>query len=215
MSISDNVHEQKLMCLQKTMTNCRKCRDLVITRNLVVIGYGDLKATAFFIGEAPGRLGADKTGVPFTKDRSGKLLQRMLVMIGMNENDETSERPTLNNAYVTNLVRCNPLNSNGTNRSPTRNEISNCKEYLLNEIQLINPKILIPLGVNASKFFFGDKFKDYTFGRLIRHGNRYIFPLWHPAFVIRGGGRTRITEEKYAKYFVRLKKLVEVVSKST
>ena len=113
----------RLHKLANKIGSCDLCEELARNRTTIVNGYGDFQATALYIGEAPGVLGANITGVPFTRDRSGVLLQKMLHKIGMNKTDPRCERPVLKDAYITNIVRCNPRNKDKTNRTPTRREI--------------------------------------------------------------------------------------------
>lgn len=134
-------NHQLIENLNHTILNCNKCIDLTKTRNRIVCGYGDFHAKVLFIGEAPGRLGADITGVPFTRDRSGKLLQKMLRTIGMNLDNIESDNPNLIDAYITNIVRCNPRGERDTNRSPTSEEISNCSNFLEKEIHILETKV--------------------------------------------------------------------------
>ena len=93
----------------KFSRTCQRCPELAQNRRQIVHGYGDANADFLFIGEATGKNGADLTGVPFTRDRSGQRLQRLLIQLGLSqETDERCESPRLINCYVTNLVRCNP-----------------------------------------------------------------------------------------------------------
>lgn len=181
--------DTRLSDLKDTVKSCSLCKELVNSRSRIVNGYGDLHTYALYIGEAPGALGADITGVPFTRDRSGVFLQKMLYKIGMNKADPRSENPELRGAYITNIVRCNPRKRNSTNRTPTREEIQNCSDYLSKEIEIINPRIIVTLGLHASKRILGKQFKGKDFGKIRKLERCYVLPLWHPAFIIRGGGK--------------------------
>lgn len=200
--------KQKIHHLASKIETCIYCEELVKTRNQSVMGYGDFRADIFIIGEAPGRLGADITGVPFTKDRSGVFLQKMLCNIGLNESDPECIQPKLKRVYITNIVKCNPQAENGTNRSPKNEEISNCINYLENELEIVKPKLVVPLGLPASKLILGDDFNGKSFGKIIKKQKFSILPLWHPAFVIRGGGSQRMNEKKYSKYFNKITKYI-------
>jgi DNA polymerase len=132
--------------------DCRRCPALAANRNRVVGGYGAVPATVMFVGEAPGRHGADLTGVPFTRDRSGRRLQAILIRMGLSsESNPAAERPRLRGCYLTNVVRCNPPG----NRRPTASETAACLLYLLEEIAHVRPRILVPVGLLASQALMG------------------------------------------------------------
>jgi DNA polymerase len=200
-----NIQQLKLFNKIKT---CEMCKDLVASRSQSVTGYGDFDADIFIIGEAPGRLGADITGVPFTKDRSGVFLQKMLCMVGLNEGDPESTQPKLKDVYITNIVKCNPRKDDGTNRSPTNIEISNCMNHLEKELEIVKPRLVITLGLPCSKLILGKDFDGKDFGKIKKTENFLVLPLWHPAFIIRGGGIQKMNERKYVKYFQNIRKII-------
>jgi len=124
--------------------SCARCPALVASRSRIVHGYGDPSTRIVFVGEAPGRHGADRTGVPFSGDKSGRALQRMLIELGLCEEQQPSERPRLR-CFVTNLVRCCPP----ANRTPTPREQANCAAFLAAELEAIDPQIVVPIGLPA------------------------------------------------------------------
>ena len=133
---------------------CTRCPALVANRSRIAHGYGlngsEAPVRVLFIGEAPGYRGADRTGVPFTSDRSGVRLQRALIELGLSdETDPRQRRPRLR-CFVTNVVRCNPP----ANRTPRRAEIENCLPYLWQEIELVRPGIVVPIGNVAARALF-------------------------------------------------------------
>jgi len=129
---------------------CSRCPDLAANRRCIVHGYGPPNAKIVFVGEAPGYKGGDLTGVPFTRDRSGIRLQRLLIELGLSaETDPRVERPQLT-CFVTNAVRCNPP----SNRTPTQAEIGNCQSYLWQELSLLQPEIIVVLGNAAARDVF-------------------------------------------------------------
>jgi hypothetical protein len=81
-----------------------------------VPGDGTVPAAVVFVGLAPGRLGGDRTGIPFSGDRSGQLLRQMIARSG------------LERVFITNLVRCNPRDAEGRNRDPTPDEILSAED---------------------------------------------------------------------------------------
>ena len=129
---------------------CRRCPALVANRHRIVHGYGPLPGDGvpvLFVGEAPGTRGGDVTGVPFTRDRSGLRLQQILIRLGLSaETDPRVEAPRLR-CFVTNVVRCNPPG----NRAPSRAEIERCLPYLWQEIEIWQPRIVVPVGNVAAR----------------------------------------------------------------
>ncbi len=117
--------------------NCKKC-ELYKYRKNPVPGEGRRDAEIMFVGEAPGAR-EDETGRPFV-GAAGKLLTELLEKIGLKRED----------VYITNVVKCRPPN----NRDPTEEEIRACSPYLMKQIQLIKPKIIVALGRHAGRFLF-------------------------------------------------------------
>jgi len=171
---------------------CNKCPLLVKSRNSVVTGRGSNSAKIIFIGEAPSQNGSNKTLVPFLGDKSGFILRRLIEKYGINQYG----------LFFTNLVRCSPPK----NRAPTKIEISNCFSNLQQEINTIKPKIIVTLGRLATQQFLGKDIKiNQIQGKLIKHLGIWIFPLYHPAYVVRGG----ITKHEYSQSFSRLGMLIK------
>ena len=99
-----------------------------------------------FVGISAGKLGVLKTSVPFTKDSSGRLLQRCLGKLGWSESDEFSERPVLKDCWITNIVKGRILDEKGNNRLPTLKEIEYWWPTFDREIQTVNPERILALG---------------------------------------------------------------------
>lgn len=118
---------------------CTRCPALVASRRRIVHGYGDVTSGIVFIGEAPGRHGADQTGIPFWGDRSGRVLRRILVQVGL-ASDETAG--AVLRCFVTNAVRCCPPG----NRTPAPGEVRACAEWLHTELDAIKPRLIVPVG---------------------------------------------------------------------
>jgi len=207
--IKSGSNQNKSKQLSKKIKSCELCEDLVKSRSQSVSGYGDFNANIFIIGEAPGRLGADVTGVPFTKDRSGVFLQKMLGQIGLNLSEPDCVNPKLKGVYITNIVKCNPQTESGTNRSPKNEEIDNCMSYLEKELDIVKPRLVITLGLPSSKTILGKDFVGKSFGKIIKLEKFFVLPLWHPAFVIRGGGAQRMNEKRYSSYFKKIRKFLK------
>lgn len=163
--------------------DCTRCPALTENRRCIVHGYGPPDASVLFIGEAPGYKGGDLSGVPFTRDRSGVRLQRLLIELGLSaETDPRVDKPQLG-CFVTNVVRCNPP----SNRPPTRKEIASCLPYLWQELALLQPKIIVPLGNIAAQAILptivGQPPPPITqaHGQVFSRDGQVIIPMRHPA----------------------------------
>src|SRR5215831_2819302 len=120
--------------LQTRVRSCVRCDALVRCRTQPVPGAGAVPAAVMFVGIAPGRHGGDRTGMPFSGDRSGKLLHEMIA------------RARLTGVFITNLVRCNPRDHRGRNRDPDAREIANCRDHLRAELAIAQPRVIVCLG---------------------------------------------------------------------
>lgn len=165
--------------------NCIRCPELVANRQRIVRGYGDPQARLLIVGEAPGVHGADRTGVPFTGDRSGRRVQALLIRLGLSEaTDPAVETPRLRNVWLTNVVRCNPPG----NRNPTAAEVANCAPWLRAELEAIRPKVVATLGNFAAHWAFGELLGQEPpagirelHGQSWRAGDVTLLCLVHPA----------------------------------
>lgn len=154
--------------------NCNSCSRMHgITR---VIGYscGKPSSQIMFIGEAPGRLGADETQIPFHGDKSGHNFEGFLKVAGINRSD----------IFVTNSVLCNPRNEKGNNDTPTNSEVINCSVNLKKQLELVNPKIVVTLGAKALKSLDFIEPHNISLKEGVRKDFRWygrlLIPLYHP-----------------------------------
>ena len=170
------IKKQELEKIKKTVINCKQC-DLYRTRTNSVFSSGNNDSEIFLIGEAPGRT-EDKQGLPFV-GRAGKILDDLLDSINIDRN----------NVYISNILKCRPPK----NRNPKKNEIKICSKYLNDQLDIVNPKIIIPLGNYASMFIlekFGLKVDKISsiHGKIFPYKSKYgenkIIPMYHPAAVI-------------------------------
>jgi len=162
---------------------CERCPELAANRQCIVHGYGAPDAQVCWIGEAPGYKGGDRTGIPFTRDRSGVRLQRLLIELGLsNEADPRAECPHLR-CFVTNVVRCNPP----ANRTPRSSEIENCLPYLWQELNLLQPSIVVPIGHVALRAVFPPLIGfsppaiSQVHARVFSTNGVTVVPMRHPA----------------------------------
>jgi DNA polymerase len=168
------VRREELVSLYKEVSKCTKC-PLHETRTKAVFGAGNADADLMFVGEAPGAE-EDKQGLPFV-GRSGQLLDKVLF-------EELSL--TRDSVYIANVVKCRPPG----NRDPEPDEIGACRPWLEQQIELIQPKVVVTLGNFATKLLL--ETKD---GITKRRGREFpyrdgavLIPTFHPAAVLRGGG---------------------------
>ena len=176
--ISDNSQKKKkrksnsydLISFNDEIKNCLKC-ELGKTRKNFVFGVGDFNASLLLVGEAPGEQ-EDLSGEPFV-GRAGKLLDKMLTAIN---------RSRENDVFICNVLKCRPPD----NRDPSKEEISKCEPYLVNQIDLIQPKLIVALGRVAGKTLLGvDKsLKDMRNTIHSYHGTNLIV-TYHPAALLR------------------------------
>src|SRR5271170_5949373 len=150
--------------------SCTRCAELAATRNSVVFGAGNADAELMFVGEAPGA-SEDEQGLPFV-GRAGQLLNTLLEEIGLVRED----------AFVCNVLKCRPPG----NRDPQPIEIDNCREYLLAQVELIQPAVICTLGNFSTKLLRGDPTgitRLHGQPEVIVLGARAVrlYPIYHPA----------------------------------
>ena len=168
--------ETSVLSLEETILNCQKC-PLSQTRTHAVPGEGDLNTDLMFVGEGPGR-DEDLQGSPFV-GRAGKLLTKIIHAMKFQREE----------VYITNIVKCRPPG----NRNPQGNEIASCKDYLLAQIELIDPKVIVTLGRVATDFFIHS-----SLGMTALRGDFYDFenikvmPTFHPSYLIRNEGNKNL-----------------------
>ncbi|ACF12220.1 phage SPO1 DNA polymerase-related protein [Chlorobaculum parvum NCIB 8327] len=165
--------------LGKVVQECRKCR-LAETRNSVVFGEGNPKARVFVIGEAPGA-DEDAQGRPFV-GRSGQLLDKILLAIGFERSD----------VYIGNIIKCRPPQ----NRNPLGDEIECCKPWLMQQLEIIKPNIILLLGrVAANTILENTLSMSAMRGKLIRWNGFDCFVTYHPAALLRNPNWKRLCWE--------------------
>lgn len=146
-----------------------------------VLGHlnGDPDATILFVGEAPGRRGAELHGVPFRGDASGHNFEHLLAACGL-------EREAV---FITNAVICNPRSPEGNNAPPTAAELANCGHWLRETVELVNPELVVALGAVALRALARIETHDLRVGRdagrTVPWWDRRLAALYHP------GGRAR------------------------
>jgi DNA polymerase len=151
---------------------CTRC-GLAATRTQVVFGVGDPDADLLFIGEAPG-FHEDRQGEPFV-GAAGQLLTRMLGEIGLKRE----------NVYIANILKCRPPG----NRDPLPDEIEACTPWLVEQVSLIQPRVIVTLGNFATKFVLQTPRGITSMrGHMYDWHGRSVIPTFHPAAILHGGG---------------------------
>jgi uracil-DNA glycosylase len=160
--------------LAQHCNQCHRC-ELGKTRTHAVVGRGNLEAKIMVIGEAPGQ-NEDETGLPFV-GRAGQLLEKILASVKLD---------TEKDVYICNINKCRPPN----NRVPTNEEMEACKPYLLEQIRLVAPKIILLTGATAVKGLLGDK-RGITKirGTWMEWEGHLCMPIFHPSYLLRNPSR--------------------------
>lgn len=161
--------------------------DLKVQATQLVMGDGNPDADIVFIGEAPGK-NEDLQGKPFV-GAAGKFLDVMLSETGMDRQD----------VYITNIVKYRPPN----NRDPSPEEKREFWPYLLRQLEIINPKVVITLGRHSGGYFIPDLQigKDHGVPRKVKYHNHefMVIPLYHPAAALYNGGMRQTLIDDFIK----------------
>jgi uracil-DNA glycosylase len=171
---------------------------LIKTCNQFVSGIGTANANIIFVGEAPGKK-EDELGEPFV-GAAGKFLDTMLETIDLKRKD----------IYITNIVKCRPPN----NRDPLPEEKEEFWPWLLEQIKLIEPKIIITLGRHSLSSFIPDPIMSKMHGTVLRReipglGKTRVYALYHPAAALYNGGMRKTLLEDFKK----IPKIIKLIAK--
>ena len=154
---------------------CTRCPAMCERAAVLSELNGSVDARVMFIGEAPGRKGADRTRVPFSGDQSGKNFDRFLASIDLKRSE----------IFITSAALCNPHAASGANRRPRASEIRNCSGFLSRVIELVDPLVVVTLGTVALEalkliHYHDFKLKDDA-GRICAWNDCLLVPLYHPS----------------------------------
>lgn len=154
---------------------CMRCPAMCERAAVLSELNGSVDARVMFIGEAPGRKGADRTRVPFSGDQSGKNFDRFLQSIVLSRDQ----------IFITSAALCNPRAASGANRRPSPTEIRNCSDFLRRTIELVQPAIVVTLGTVALEALKLIHYHDFSLkedAAKVRNWNgRRLIPLYHPS----------------------------------
>ncbi len=167
--------QEEFRLLSAEARSCRICPRLAERTAVLSDLNGSLAPKVFFIGEAPGRAGADRTRRPFYGDKSGDNFQKLLDSIGL-------DREAI---FITSAVMCSPRSPTDANRRPTRLEIKNCSAYLRRVLGLVRPQVIATLGAVALEAldlitYHGFRLKTHA-GQSVDWNGASLVPLYHPS----------------------------------
>jgi DNA polymerase len=179
---------EALRSVYERARGCTRCPQLVAERHTVVFGAGNADADLMFVGEAPGAT-EDRTGLPFV-GQAGKLLDRLLAEIGLERSD----------VFICNVLKCRPPG----NRDPLPVEIDNCHEYLLRQVELIEPRVICTLGNFATKLLRGEPTgitRVHGQAEIRAIGDRAVrlYPIFHPAAALYTPANVEVLREDFAR----------------
>ncbi len=204
--------KSRFVDLVKSAQNCDLCSRLYRRSKVLSEANGSIDSKVLFVAEAPGRLGADRTGVPLHGDRTGDNFESLLGNIGWQRDQ----------VFITNAILCNPRQENGKNGTPTAEEIANCSSYLELIITLIKPDVVVSLGITALKAL--DIISPHYINlrddvaRPVPWFSAQLFPLYHPgprAIIHRSLAKQRSDFMRLAKFVHPEKGLIRPMKKSS
>lgn len=153
---------------------CQLCPEMAGCQRVLSDANGPSDAPIMFIGEAPGRLGAERTAIPFHGDVAGDNFERLLALSGLSRAE----------VFVTNSILCNPTDAKGNNAPPSKKSVKNCSVHLKSQIDVINPKLVVTLGAAAlnALSLISEHFLSVSSGVRTKHDwyGRTLIPLYHP-----------------------------------
>jgi uracil-DNA glycosylase len=176
--------EDALVAIREEIGDCTRCKLHGLGRRQIVFGVGNPNADLMFVGEAPGA-DEDLQGIPFV-GRAGQLLTKIIEAIGL----------TRDQVYIANVIKCRPPE----NRNPDPDEVETCEPFLFQQIDSIQPKVVVALGTFAAKALL--KTQDSISrlrGRVYDYRGAKLIPTFHPAFLLRSPERKRDVWEDMKK----------------
>ncbi|MDO8835269.1 MAG: uracil-DNA glycosylase, partial [Vicinamibacterales bacterium] len=164
--------------------DCSRCKLHGQGRTQVVFGTGNPHARLMFVGEAPGH-DEDLQGVPFV-GRAGQLLTKIIEAINLTRDD----------VYIANVIKCRPPG----NRNPEPDEVATCEPFLVRQVQVIRPQVIVALGTFAARALLrsNDPISRLR-GQIFKYGDALLIPTFHPAYVLRNPASKRDVWEDMKK----------------
>src|SRR5215472_4313576 len=168
--IAPEKREAALRVISEDIGDCKRCPLAFAGRHTIVFGEGDPNARLMFVGEGPGA-DEDAQGRPFV-GRAGQLLNNMITAMGLKREQ----------VYIANIVKCRPPQ----NRTPEPVEANTCSQFLVRQIEVIRPELLVALGSTAATYLLGGKASLSSLrGRVHEARGSKLIVTYHPAYLLR------------------------------
>lgn len=172
-NMMNNSKEKDFNMLLNSVMNCDLCNRMCDRKKVLSKYNGNLNSKVMFIAEAPGRLGAECTGIPLYGDKTGTNFENLLSNIGWKREE----------IFISNAILCNPQDDNGNNATPTGIEVANCSYYLEMLINIINPEVIVTLGIKALDALNNIELHNCILKECVGQSfdwyGRKLFPLYH------------------------------------
>jgi uracil-DNA glycosylase family 4 len=162
--------DEALAAVREDMGDCTRCKLHGLGRTQIVFGVGNPRADLMFVGEAPGA-DEDVQGEPFV-GRAGQLLTKIIEAIGL----------TRDQVYIANVLKCRPPN----NRNPEPDEVAQCEPFLMRQIDIVKPKVIVGLGKFAAQSLLKTNAPITRLrGQEFKYRDAILIPTYHPAYLLR------------------------------
>ena len=167
--------ESQFAELTVEVAHCTLCKAMCERSAVLSDLNGSVLSKVMFIGEAPGRKGADRTRIPFSGDQSGANFDRFLRSIGLSRQA----------IFITSAALCNPRTQSGANRKPSKTELTNCSQFLERTLELVSPQVIVTLGSVALEALKRIHYHEFTLkdsaATIQRWNGRVLVPIYHPS----------------------------------
>jgi uracil-DNA glycosylase family 4 len=161
--------------LVREAAGCTQCPAMCGRSAVLSELNGSPEARVMFIGEAPGRKGADRTRIPFSGDQSGANFDRYLNSIKL----------TREQIFITSAALCNPRAESGANRRPSQKELANCSSFLRRVIEVVDPRVIVTLGSVALEALKRIQYHELSLkesaAQIHSWNERVLVPIYHPS----------------------------------
>jgi uracil-DNA glycosylase family 4 len=173
--VPDESKRAKFAALTAEAAACTRCPAMCGRTAVLSELNGSISSRLMFIGEAPGRKGADRTRVPFSGDQSGQNFDRFLASIGLAREQ----------IFITSAALCNPRTESGANRKPHKTELRNCSDFLRRTMEMIDPALIVTLGSVALDAIRSISPHNLTLkdsaAKIHSWNGRSLVPIYHPS----------------------------------